>query len=106
MLLVNQKTKTKRGNAQEGGGGQRGKVLCFCVIFLLFTPNYLFIHLFLFCCLGLPPSGAFLLMNELDLTACLELNLLSFLSRIFSVVVVASGVIRVARPPSLSHPKT
>ena len=35
-------------------------------------------------------------MNGIDLTACLELNLLLFLSRIVSVVV--SGAIRVARP--------
>ena len=54
------------------------------------------------CCLDLPPLGASLLMNGLDLTTCLELNLLLSLSRIFSVV--ASGAIRVARPPS--HPKT
>ena len=43
-------------------------------------------------------------MNGFDLTACLELNLLLLLSRIFSVV--ASGAIRVARPASLPHPKT
>ena len=48
-----------------------------------------------------PPAGASLLINEFDLTACLELNLL-FLFRFFSVV--ASGDIRVARPPS--HPKS
>ena len=34
-------------------------------------------------------------MNEFDLTACLELNVLLFLSRILSVV--TSGAIRVAR---------
>ena len=39
-------------------------------------------------------------MNGFDLTACLESNLLLFSSRIFSVV--ASGVVRVARPSS--HP--
>ena len=37
-------------------------------------------------------------MNEFDLTACLELNLLLFLSRIFSVVASGAGAIRVARP--------
>ena len=52
--------------------------------------------------LDLPPHGASLRMNGFDLTACLELYLLLFLSCIFSVV--ASGAIRVARPPS--HPKT
>ena len=41
-------------------------------------------------------------MNGFDLTACHELNLLLFLSRISSEV--TSGAIRVARPPS--HPKS
>ena len=56
---------------------------------------------FSFCCLDLPPPGVSLLMNGFELTACLEFNLLLFLSRILSVV--ASWTIRVARPSS--HPK-
>ena len=114
-LLANHKTKTKtkRENAEEERGGEReGKhrraplvvigsekpVHCFFVWFFF---GSLFLD-FLFCCLDLPSSEVSLLMNGFDLTDCLELNLLLFSSRIFSVVV--SGVIRVARPPS--HPKT
>ena len=51
-------------------------VLCFCMVFLVY-----FFHI-IFYCLDLPPPGASLLMNRFDLAACLESNLLKFLSRI------------------------
>ena len=57
-----------------------------CVVF--FVADFFPI---LFFCLGLPPPGAYLLMNGFDLIACLELNLLWFLSRIFSVAASPEG---------------
>ena len=69
-----------------------------CVLFILYFFPILSYYFF---CLDLPPPGASLLINEFDLTVCLEFNLLCFLTRIFSEV--ASGTIRVALPPSLSH---
>ena len=60
---------------------------------------------FLFCCLDSTPLEASLLMNGFDLTDRLpRVKAILFSSRMFSVV--ASGAIRVARPPSLSqsHP--
>ena len=93
-LLANQ----KRGNAEEEGGGEReGKrrrgarviaseqsVLCFCVVFLLYTFSQFF-----FCCLDLPPPGASLLMNDFGLTACLE-----FKPTFAIIVYLLSGSIR------------
>ena len=115
------KNKEKTGNAEEEGGGERGKgrereredvkeaLVVFIIkrvsnllfvfvrfFFSLLFPNFLFSQFFVFPIFCFAPPGASLLMNESDLTTCLELNLLLFLSRIFSVI--ASGAIRVARP--------
>ena len=89
-LLANQKTKTKRGDADKEGAGRETEnvervlvviaasgqsahyFLCgFSFSFVYFSP------IFLFCCLELHPP---LLMKGFDLTACLELNLLLLLS--------------------------
>ena len=113
-LLANHKTKTRESKANQNKAKQnktkqskakrdRGRdrdgkcrkgassnslaseqpVHCFFerFFFCLLFPNSLF------CCLDLPPPGAYLLMNGFDLTARLESTLLFFfLPRVFSVV--------------------